>query len=62
MNEIRDDLEALVVAVVPEDPEEADNVDKMMTQFRGREDELVETLRSMQERQVAQNARKESQK
>jgi hypothetical protein len=34
----------------------------MMTQFRGREEELVETLRSMQERQVAQKARLESQK
>ncbi|MGK3753562.1 MAG: hypothetical protein ACI8RD_005869 [Bacillariaceae sp.] len=59
LNEIRDEVEALVVAVVPE---EADNVDEMMTQFRGREEELVETLRSMQERQVAQKARKESQK
>jgi hypothetical protein len=48
-----------VTAVVPE---EADNVDEMMTQFRGREEELVETLRSMQERQVAQKARLESQK
>ena len=35
-------------------PEEKDNVDEMMMQFRGREEELVETLRSMQERQVAQ--------
>ena len=59
LNEIRGEVEALVVAVVPE---EADNVDEMMTQFRGREEELVETLRSMQERQVAQKARKESQK
>jgi len=59
LNEIRDEVEALVTAVVPE---EADNVDEMMTQFRGREEELVETLRSMQERQVAQKARKESQK
>lgn len=59
LNEIRDEVEALVNAVVPE---EADNVDEMMTQFKGREEELVETLRSMQERQVAQKARKESQK
>ncbi|KAG7343286.1 hypothetical protein IV203_021231 [Nitzschia inconspicua] len=59
LNEIREEVEALVNAVVPE---EADNVDEMMTQFRGREEELVETLRSMQERQVAQKARKESQK
>mmetsp|Transcript_11703 Transcript_11703/g.23147 ORF Transcript_11703/g.23147 Transcript_11703/m.23147 type:complete len:694 (+) Transcript_11703:437-2518(+) len=59
LNEIRDEVEGLVHAVVPE---EADNVDEMMTQFRGREEELVETLRSMQERQVAQKARKESQR
>lgn len=59
LNEIRDEVETLVNAVVPE---EADNVDEMMTQFRGREEELVETLRSMQERQVAQKARLESQK
>ncbi len=59
LNEIRDEVEALVTAVVPE---EADNVDEMMTQFRGREEELVETLKSMKERQVAQKARKESQK
>eukprot|EP00529_Nitzschia_sp_RCC80_P007708 CAMPEP_0113503172 /NCGR_PEP_ID=MMETSP0014_2-20120614/33999_1 /TAXON_ID=2857 /ORGANISM="Nitzschia sp." /LENGTH=1272 /DNA_ID=CAMNT_0000398115 /DNA_START=467 /DNA_END=4285 /DNA_ORIENTATION=+ /assembly_acc=CAM_ASM_000159 len=59
LNEIREEVEALVTAVVPE---EADNVDEMMTQFRGREEELVETLRSMQERQVAQKARLESQK
>ncbi|KAL3913686.1 MAG: hypothetical protein SGARI_000531 [Bacillariaceae sp.] len=59
LNEIREEVEGLVNAVVPE---EADNVDEMMTQFRGREEELVETLRSMQERQVAQKARLESQK
>ncbi|VEU43304.1 unnamed protein product [Pseudo-nitzschia multistriata] len=59
LNEIRDEVEALVNAVVPE---EAENIDEMMTQFRGREEELVETLRSMQERLVAQKARKESQK
>jgi hypothetical protein len=43
-------------------PEEKDNVDEMMMQFRGREEELVETLRSMQERQVAQKSRIEGQK
>jgi len=59
LSEIRDEVEALVNAVVPE---EAENVDEMMTQFRGREEELVETLRSMQERQVALKARKESRK
>jgi hypothetical protein len=43
-------------------PEKKDNVDEMMMQFRGREEELVETLRSMQERQVAQKSRIEGQK
>ena len=37
--------------------DEIDNVDEMMKQFRGREEELVETLRTMQERSVAQRAR-----
>ena len=37
-------------------------MDEMMLQFQGREEELVETLRSMQERQVAQKARVEGQK
>jgi hypothetical protein len=32
-------------------------VDEMMQQFKGREDELLETLRTMQERQVAHKAR-----
>ncbi len=59
LDEIRNEVEALVTVTVPE---EADNVDEMMTQFRGREEELVETLRSMYERQIAQKARKESQK
>lgn len=43
-------------------PEEIQNVDEMMLQFRGREDELVETLRTMQERAVAQKARHSSQR
>jgi hypothetical protein len=43
-------------------PEEIQNVDEMMLQFRGREDELVETLRTMQERAVAQKARQSSQR
>jgi hypothetical protein len=38
-------------------PEEIDNVDEMMNQFKGREEELIETLRTMQERAVAQKAR-----
>lgn len=43
-------------------PEEKDNIEEMLLQFRGREEELVETLRSMQEREVAQKARLEGQK
>ena len=53
-DEIRQEVEALVRRVVPE---ELDNVDEMMMQFKGREEELVETLRTMQERAVAQKAR-----
>eukprot|EP00542_Grammatophora_oceanica_P016485 CAMPEP_0194026742 /NCGR_PEP_ID=MMETSP0009_2-20130614/1028_1 /TAXON_ID=210454 /ORGANISM="Grammatophora oceanica, Strain CCMP 410" /LENGTH=1050 /DNA_ID=CAMNT_0038665585 /DNA_START=215 /DNA_END=3367 /DNA_ORIENTATION=+ len=58
-DEIREEVEALVRRVVPE---EIDNVDEMMLQFKGREEELVETLRTMQERQVAQKARLQGQK
>ena len=57
--EIRDEVEALVRRVVPE---EVDNIDEMMAQFQGREEELVETLRTMQERAVAQKARLAGQK
>jgi len=53
-SEYRAEIESLVNRVVPE---EADNIDEMMVQFRGREDELVETLRTMHERQVAKRAR-----
>lgn len=53
-DEIRQEVENLVRRVVPE---ELDNVDEMMMQFKGREEELVETLRTMQERAVAQKAR-----
>ena len=52
--EVRAEVEALVRRVVPE---EIDNVDEMMNQFKGREEELVETLRTMQERAIAQKAR-----
>ena len=57
--EYRAIVEDLVQRVVPE---EIQNVDEMMLQFRGREDELVETLRTMQERAVAQKARQSSQR
>ncbi len=52
--EIRAEVEALVRRVVPE---ESDNIDEMLTQFKGREEELVETLRRMQERAIASRAR-----
>ena len=57
--ELRSQVEELVRRVVPE---EIENVDEMMLQFRGREEELVETLRTMQERAVAQKARQGAQK
>eukprot|EP00797_Seminavis_robusta_P014664 Sro2209_g319170.1 n/a (359) ;mRNA; r:6122-7198 len=53
-DEIRREVEAMVCRVFPE---ELDNVNKMMLQFKGREEELVETLRTLQERGVAQKAR-----
>lgn len=55
--EIRGEVEALVRRVVPE---EIDNVDEMMMQFQGREEELVETLRTMQERTIAARQREAS--
>ena len=58
VQEIREEVTTLVKRVVPE---EIDNVDEMMKQFKGREDELLETLRTMRERDIAQKARKASQ-
>jgi hypothetical protein len=82
-SEIRAEIERLVRRVVPD---EVDNIDEMMLQFKGREDgecihvicfatldlsslllaefflELVETLRTMQERSLAQRARAAVQK
>ena len=49
-SEIKSEVEALVRRVVPD---EIDNVDEMMKQFKGREDEMIETLRTMQERSIA---------
>lgn len=57
--ELRSVVESLVQKVVPE---EIDNVDEMMMQFRGREEELIETLRTMEEKAVAQRAREGAQK
>jgi len=54
MNAYRAEVEALVRRVVPD---EMDNVDDIMVQFSGREEELIETLRSMQEKSIAQRAR-----
>ena len=39
-----------------------ENIDEMLLQFEGREDELIETLRTMHERNVAQRARAAVQK
>jgi len=47
ISDIRTEVEELVCRVVPD---EIDNVDEMMLQFQGREDELVETLKTMEER------------
>ncbi len=56
-DEIRAEVEALVRRVVPD---ELDNVDEMMSQFIGREEELLETLRTMQERSIAARQREAS--
>ena len=53
--EVRGEVEALVRRVVPE---ETDNIDEMLAQFKGREEELVEKLRRMQERAIARRARR----
>jgi hypothetical protein len=55
----RTEIEALVRRVVPE---EMNNIDEMMDQYNGREEELIETLRTMQERAVAQKARRQTPK
>ncbi len=55
--EIRAEVEALVRRVVPD---EIENVDEMMSQFQGREEELLETLRTMQERSIAARQREAS--
>lgn len=50
----RVEVESLVRRVVPD---EIDNIDAIMEQFSGREEELIETLRVMQEKSIAQRAR-----
>jgi hypothetical protein len=54
MNAYRAEVEALVRRVVPD---ELSNVDDILIQFSGREQELIETLRAMQEKSIAQRAR-----
>ena len=53
-NAYRVEVESLVRRVVPD---EIDNIDDIMEQFAGREEELIETLRVMQEKSIAQRAR-----
>jgi len=59
LQEIRAQVTQMVQDIVPD---EVDNVDEMMNQFKGKEEELLETLRTMKERNVAKKARLESQK
>lgn len=59
LKEIRAQVEKMVKDVVPD---ETENIDEMMAQFKGKEEELLETLRTMKERDVAKKARLESQK
>ncbi len=53
-NAYRVEVESLLRRVVPD---EVDNIDDIMEQFSGREEELIETLRVMQEKSIAQRAR-----
>ncbi|KAL7539791.1 hypothetical protein ACHAXR_009606 [Thalassiosira sp. AJA248-18] len=54
--EIRAEIEELVKTVVPD---ELENIDEMMIQFRGREDELVTTLRTMQRQSESTSSEEE---
>jgi hypothetical protein len=56
--EVRKEVVDLVGKVVPE---ELENVDEMIAQFNGREHELLETLRTMQERDIALKAKRAAQ-
>jgi hypothetical protein len=53
--EYRKEVHDLIIKVVPE---ELDHVDDMIAQFKGRENELIETLKTMQEREISQKAKK----
>ncbi|KAL7554262.1 hypothetical protein ACHAWF_017698 [Thalassiosira exigua] len=59
IKDVRAEVERLVRRVVPD---EIDNIDEMMVQFDGCEEELIETLCTMQERSVTQRARAAVQK
>ena len=49
--EFRSKIFSLVERIIPE---EIDQADEMISQFSGREDELIQTLSAMKERKVAQ--------
>jgi hypothetical protein len=58
LDEIRLEVDELIQQVVPE---ERTHIDEMLIHFHGNEEVLLETLRTMKERSVAQKARSESQ-
>jgi len=49
--EIKAEIEELVKIVVPDEQE---NIDEMLLQFRGREDELLKTLQTMREKEMGE--------
>ena len=53
----RAEIEELLSKVMPD---ELENVDEMLTQFRGREEELVETLRTMRDRKESDSSESDS--
>jgi hypothetical protein len=56
-NQTQDEYRATIMSLVEQVvPEEVDHVDEMLEQFLGREEELIETLETMQERAEAQNS------
>jgi uncharacterized protein YdaU (DUF1376 family) len=56
---VRAEIEALVRKVVPE---ETKNIDHMIAEFEGNEEDLLKTLRAMKERLVAKKARLQGRK
>mmetsp|Transcript_14072 Transcript_14072/g.40127 ORF Transcript_14072/g.40127 Transcript_14072/m.40127 type:complete len:972 (-) Transcript_14072:797-3712(-) len=57
--EIRKEVKELIQRAVPD---EVNNVDGMILEFKGREEELVETLRGMREKQIIRRARETTNK